>query len=54
MAQEQVCCPYLQFDVTEEPDAVRVAITAPEGARDAAGELFAQFMPDRLPAAAER
>ena len=33
----------LNFEVEEQPDAVHVRITAPENARDAAGELFEQF-----------
>jgi len=31
------------FDVREDPDVLRVTITAPENARDAADELFGQF-----------
>lgn len=43
VASEQHCCAFLTFDVREHPDAVHVTITAPETARDAADELFAQF-----------
>jgi len=43
VASEQHCCAFLTFDVREEPDVMRVAITAPENARDAADELFGQF-----------
>lgn len=45
VAGEQHCCAFLQFEVREQPDAVHVTITAPENARDAADELFAQFIP---------
>lgn len=41
--QEQQCCLFLTFNVTERADAVTLAITAPEGARDAADLLFASF-----------
>ena len=43
VASEQHCCAFLTFDVREQPDVVRVTITAPEHARDAADELFGQF-----------
>ena len=41
---EQHCCAFLEFEVREQTDAVHVRITAPENARDAADELFAQFV----------
>jgi hypothetical protein len=41
---EQHCCAFLEFEVRERPDAVHVTITAPQNARDAADELFAQFI----------
>ena len=44
VAGEQHCCAFLTFEVREQPDAVHVTITAPENARDAADELFAQFV----------
>ena len=44
VAAEQHCCAFLQFVILEQADAVRVTITAPEDARDAADELFAQFI----------
>jgi len=44
VASEQHCCAFLNFDVQEQPDAVHVTITAPEHARDAADELFQQFI----------
>ncbi len=43
VADEQQCCGFLRFDVCERPEAVLVTITAPEHARVAADELFAQF-----------
>ena len=41
---EQHCCAFLEFEVREQTDCVHVMITAPETARDAADELFAQFI----------
>lgn len=43
IAQEQECCAFLSFDVTEGPDLITLAITAPETAREAAGLLFGPF-----------
>jgi hypothetical protein len=43
VAGEQQCCAFLNFEVREHPDAVHLTITAPENARAAADELFAQF-----------
>lgn len=40
---EQACCPFLNFDLREEPDQIRLVITAPEAAREAADMLFEQF-----------
>jgi hypothetical protein len=37
---EQTCCAFLTFEVREEPGALRVIVTAPERARDAADSLF--------------
>lgn len=45
VASEQHCCAFLNFQVQEQPDAVHVTVTAPESARDAADELFEQFIP---------
>ena len=42
--REQACCAFLTFDLREEPDAVRLIITAPEDARAAADTLFEQFV----------
>lgn len=41
---EKHCCAFLEFEVRAQPDAVHVTITAPETARDAADDLFAQFI----------
>ena len=40
---EQQCCAFLSFEVTEVAEGVRLAITAPERARDAADALFEPF-----------
>jgi hypothetical protein len=40
---EERCCAFLRFDVEEDGGSIMVTVTAPEAARDAAGELFAQF-----------
>lgn len=41
---EQACCSFLAFDLREEPDEIRLTITAPETAREAADTLFEQFV----------
>jgi hypothetical protein len=41
---EQHCCGFLEFEVRQLADAVHVTITAPAHAREAADELFAQFI----------
>jgi hypothetical protein len=43
--QEEACCAFLAFDLSEEGGAVRVTITAPEEARAAADTVFAPFAP---------
>lgn len=45
VAGEQHCCAFLTFAVSEDAAGVHVTIHAPENARDAANELFAQFIP---------
>jgi hypothetical protein len=37
---EQTCCSFLTFEIREEPDALRVIVTAPERAGEAANSLF--------------
>ena len=44
VASERHCCAFLSFDIQEQSDVVVVTITAPENARDAADELFEQFI----------
>lgn len=41
--REGACCGFLRFDVRESAGAVRLTITAPPAAQDAADELFAHF-----------
>lgn len=41
---EQACCSFLTFDLREEPNGIRLTITAPEAAREAADMLFEQFV----------
>jgi hypothetical protein len=41
---EQTCCSFLAFDVREGPNEVRLTITAPEAAREAADLLFEHFV----------
>jgi hypothetical protein len=43
IAQEQACCAFLSFDLVAERRALRLTITAPETARDAAGTVFGLF-----------
>jgi len=40
----QTCCSFLTFDLSEQPDAIRLVIAAPEAAREAADVLFEQFV----------
>jgi hypothetical protein len=41
---EQACCSFLTFDVREDPNEIRLTITAPEAARGAVDMLFEQFV----------
>jgi hypothetical protein len=41
---EQTCCSFLSFDLREAPEEIRLTITAPETAREAADALFEQFV----------
>jgi hypothetical protein len=41
---EQTCCAFLSFDLREMSDEIRVTVTAPERAREAADALFDQFV----------
>jgi len=41
---ERECCAFLDFEIHDEPGAVRVVIRAPERAREAADTAFESFM----------
>jgi hypothetical protein len=41
--REQRCCEFLKFELRDEPDAVRLVVTALEDARDAAELVFEPF-----------
>ncbi len=45
VGKERECCRFLQFELTETGEDVRLTITAPERARDVADVLFEQFAP---------
>jgi hypothetical protein len=42
--REQHCCAFLSFDLEEAPNEIRLTVTAPEDARDAADALFEHFV----------
>ena len=44
VAKEQACCAFLNFELSESGEDVRLTITAPERARDVADALFEQFV----------
>jgi hypothetical protein len=44
--KEQLCCAFLNFDLSEIDEGVRLTITAPERAREVADALFEQFLPE--------
>lgn len=44
VSQEEQCCAFLSFALSEAPEELRLTITAPPEARDAAGFLFEQFV----------
>jgi hypothetical protein len=41
---EQQCCAFLSFQIGEAADEIRLTVTAPEAAREAADTLFKQFI----------
>jgi hypothetical protein len=43
VAEEQICCAFLGFELQEGPDELLLTINAPEVARDAADEVFTHF-----------
>jgi hypothetical protein len=42
--QERECCGFLAFAIGESTDGIRVTITVPERAREAADRLFEPFL----------
>jgi hypothetical protein len=44
VGKEQKCCAFLNFELTETSEEVRLTITAPERAREVADALFEQFV----------
>jgi hypothetical protein len=50
VGKEQECCAFLNFDLSETDEDVRLTITAPERTRDVADALFEQFVPDGVSA----
>jgi hypothetical protein len=45
VAKEQECCAFLNFELSENGEDVRLTITVPERARDVADAIFDQFVP---------
>jgi hypothetical protein len=43
--KERQCCAFLNFDLADIDEGVRLTITAPERAREVADALFEQFLP---------
>ena len=50
VAQEQQCCPFLEFDVREVAAGIQVTIAAPEQARSTADSLFDPFITPQISA----
>lgn len=46
VGRERECCAFLDFDLRDDRDAVRLTISAPERARGAADDVLAPFVPD--------
>jgi hypothetical protein len=44
VGKEQACCAFLNFELSEIDESIRLTITAPERARDVANKLFEQFV----------
>ena len=51
IAQEQECCAFLSFELTEGHNALKLVITAPDAAREAAETVFGPFQ-EKTPQAA--
>lgn len=49
---ERTCCSFLDFDLHESPEEIRLVITAPEAARQTVDVLFEQFVAGAPAAAA--
>jgi hypothetical protein len=49
VGKEQSCCAFLDFELSESNDGVRLTITAPERARAVADALFEQFVAAAVP-----
>jgi hypothetical protein len=47
IAAESRCCSFLRFELTEEPGALALTVTAPEGAEPLARELVSSFAAGR-------
>ncbi len=45
VGQEQECCAFLNFELMETSEDLRLTITAPERAREVADALFEPFVP---------
>ena len=54
VSKEQECCAFLNFDVSETDEDVRLTITAPERASEVADSLFEPFMPAGRPRRIEK
>lgn len=50
VAQERACCAFLDFDLAETRDGLRLTITAPERARTGAEAMFDEFAGAPAPA----
>jgi len=43
--EEQECCSFLNFDLDQGAEEIQLTITLPERAREAADDIFGQFLP---------
>lgn len=53
VAKEQECCAFLNFEISETGEDVRLTIAAPERSRDVADALFEPFVPAGFSATAD-
>lgn len=49
IAQEQECCGFLSFDLTEASGVLKLIVTAPETAREATETVFGPFQEKKTP-----